>query len=88
VYGAKNTSKKSGIFGALLQFNHFLIEAREVFITFDQELTNSFLIFLTYVVHDLPLISRPRKIQATFCESMMAAASAAVLSALVLDTFK
>jgi hypothetical protein len=57
VNGPENTSQKSRVLGALLELNEILIQLREVLITFDQKLSDRFLIFLAQIVHD-PLIPR------------------------------
>jgi hypothetical protein len=55
--GAKDAPQQSRIPRVFLEFDKIEIQAREIFITFDQKFPNSLLIFRTNVVHD-PLLVR------------------------------
>jgi hypothetical protein len=73
----------------LFEFDKVLIQAREVLFTFDQKLTDSFLIFRTDVVHDPLLASlRRRSLNAVFVRLLRRCLSDAVLSAHGAETFK
>ena len=51
VNGAEDAGQQRRILGVLFEFDEFLIQAREVLMTLDKELTNHFLILHALVLH-------------------------------------
>ena len=85
--GTENIAKESYILWTLFEFDEILIQPREVFMTFDQKLTNRLLILCAQVVHGPFLIPGGELCPARLLKFLLMFPCELRLSAFLLDDF-